>query len=291
MILFRLPVNLVVLAIVLFSQPDVGGARGWRLVDGRHWQIDNPSAEPKEETDAREGTRGACQPGMVEVKGRMKLDGAESVEDLQSATCTEWIQLEFPERCARFDRDAWHRASEHLPTRAMHFCIDRFEFPNRFGGYPLIDVSWEDAGALCARAEARLCNEDEWTFACEGEEATPYPTGYVRDAQACTIDRPWRKVDERAIRSRDPKVVLMEIDRLWQGTASGTGPCRSASGVFDLVGNVDEWTTSVRPHEHPPILKGGYWGPVRTRCRPSTRAHGDDYASYQQGFRCCRDIE
>lgn len=35
------------------------------------------------------------------------------------------------------------------------------------------------------------------------------------------------------------------------------------------------------------ILKGGYWGPIRARCRPSTRAHGEDFAFYQIGFRCC----
>lgn len=57
-----------------------------------------------------------------------------------------------------------------------------------------------------------------------------------------------------------------------------------------MTGNVDEWTTSVRRGERPSILKGGYWGPVRARCRPSTRAHGEDFAYYQQGFRCCSDV-
>jgi|CZKU01.1.fsa_nt_gi hypothetical protein len=61
------------------------------------------------------------------------------------------------------------------------------------------------------------------------------------------------------------------------------------SSASEEPGNVDEWTTSVVPGERPSILKGGYWGPVRTRCRPSTRAHGETFAFYQQGFRCCRD--
>lgn len=59
--------------------------------------------------------------------------------------------------------------------------------------------------------------------------------------------------------------------------------------MYDMVGNVDEWTTSVVTGERPSILKGGYWGRVRDRCRPSTRAHGEDFAFYQQGFRCCAD--
>jgi hypothetical protein len=38
------------------------------------------------------------------------------------------------------------------------------------------------------------------------------------------------------------------------------------------------------------VFKGGYWGPVRARCRASTRVHNEDYAFYQQGFRCCASM-
>ncbi len=118
----------------------------------------------------------------------------------------------------------------------------------------------------------------------------PHPYGYERDPEACVIDRPWREVDEDALASRSPERTLEELDRLWQGEPSGSRPrCRSVFGVYDMTGNVDEWTSSVVPGERPSVLKGGYWGPVRTRCRPSTRAHGPDFAFYQQGFRCCSD--
>jgi hypothetical protein len=36
-------------------------------------------------------------------------------------------------------------------------------------------------------------------------------------------------------------------------------------------------------------LKGGYWGPVRDRCRPMTTAHYENFVFYQIGFRCCAD--
>ena len=57
-----------------------------------------------------------------------------------------------------------------------------------------------------------------------------------------------------------------------------------------LTGNVDEWTRTVREGERPSILKGGYWGPVRTRCRPATRSHDENHIFYQQGTRCCADL-
>jgi formylglycine-generating enzyme required for sulfatase activity len=172
----------------------------------------------------------------------------------------------------------------------MHLCIDRFEYPNRRGEYPVIDVTWRESEAFCAADGKRLCTEAEWTFACEGEEATPYSTGYVRDPQICVIDRPRRSVDERALSPRSEHRALAELDHLWQGEATGARPrCKSAFGVYDLTGNVDEWTVSSRRGERPSILKGGYWGPVRDRCRPSTRVHGEDFSYYQQGFRCCQE--
>lgn len=48
------------------------------------------------------------------------------------------------------------------------------------------------------------------------------------------------------------------------------------------------WFESKKLCGSPATLKGGYWGPVRTRCRPATRAHGPEHAFYQQGFRCCK---
>ncbi len=266
----------------------------WQLLEGKHWQVISPATpESPEVTDASEGTRGPCAPGMVEVRGQMMLDGLGSldfVDTLQRSVCTEWIDRVFPERCGRFDAGRWRALSRDIPRRPMHFCIDRFEYPNRRGEYPWIMVDWNDARALCGSARKRLCTEAEWTFACEGEEALPYPYGYDRDPNACVIDRPWRHVDEDALSPPDGERALLELDRLWQGEPSGSHPrCRSPFGVYDMTGNVDEWTTSVVTGERPSILKGGYWGPVRTRCRPSTRAHGESFTFYQQGFRCCTD--
>jgi hypothetical protein len=125
----------------------------------------------------------------------------------------------------------------------------------------MIYVAWPEAKGLCEEQGKRLCTEDEWTFACEGEEATPYPYGYDRDPTACAIDSKWRAFNERAMQPRDGYEAKAEMDRLWQGHASGAMPrCKSVFGVFDMTGNVDEWTKSSRPGERPSILKGGYWG-------------------------------
>jgi hypothetical protein len=286
----------------LFRSASLAGAsrvirRPWRSVGDKHWQIVSSEAESAELTDATEGTRGACPGGMVEVAGRMKAEppGSTPIEEMQNTTCTSWLQREFPERCGAFDADRWRAVASDLPTTPMRFCIDRFEYPDVKGQFPVILVSWREAGAMCSAQGKRLCTENEWTFACEGEEAIPYPYGYQRDDSACPIDRPWIQYHEQAFADRSSELAMRELDNLWQGLASGASPrCRSAFGVYDMTGNVDEWTVAVRTSNwwtrtpgFKSVFKGGYWGPVRARCRSSTRVHDEDYVFYQQGFRCC----
>jgi sulfatase modifying factor 1 len=265
--------------------------RPWTLIDGKYWELASDHAEDTSITDEAEGTRGVCPSGMVEIQGTMKRDSERGpVEYLQDTTCTHWINRDFPARCARFDPDKWSALARELPTAPEHFCIDRFEYPNLKGAYPLILVSWHEAEALCKVRSERLCTEDEWTFACEGEQALPYPNGYDRDEKACVIDRAWRQYDDRAFAVRGSEAAKSELDFLWDGETSGSRPaCRSPFGVYDMTGNVDEWTRSTEREGYSSIFKGGYWGPVRARCRASTRAHNEDFMFYQEGFRCCAD--
>jgi sulfatase modifying factor 1 len=265
----------------------------WRSVDKKHWQAQTKSTiEPLAAIDAREGNNAGCPAGMVRVKGnyRRELHGNATgeIERLQDAACTDWISRDFPARCRSFDREKIAQEVAKLPTQPMDYCIDRFEYPNVLGQNPMIVVTFHEAEALCKKDQKRLCTENEWTFACEGEEVRPYPYGYTRDTTACVMDRSWRPFKEGALQPRDGDQAKEELDRLWQAEPSGSrAGCKSPFGVYDLTGNVDEWTRSVNPTGYRSILKGGYWGPVRARCRPATRAHNEDFVAYQQSFRCC----
>jgi formylglycine-generating enzyme required for sulfatase activity len=64
----------------------------------------------------------------------------------------------------------------------------------------------------------------------------------------------------------------------------------SPFGIYDLNGNANEWVSE--PWKQPPhraAIKGGWWGPVRNRCRAITTAHDEKYLGYEVGFRCCKD--
>ena len=187
-----------------------------------------------------------------------------------------------------------------LLEKDLDYCMDRYEYPNVKGAYPVIMVNWFDARSICEGDGKRLCSEDEWTFGCEGEEASPYPTGDIKDPTACNFDRVRKaNLDEATVMQFDTPAARKMIAALFGAVPSGAMErCTSSFGVHDLTGNVDEWThwsAPGRPRDMSAnagkgllsTMKGGFWGPVRNRCQPSTSSHGPDFLFYQQGFRCC----
>ena len=173
---------------------------------------------------------------------------------------------------------------------SKRFCVDRYEYPNQAGVYPAVMVSWIEADSACKTEGKRLCTESEWTFACEGIEERPYPYGAVRDPSACNIDRHYRDPDFQAF--SEDRQISDEVSRLDQRVQSGSMErCVSPFGVHDMTGNVDEWVVNEDPdaasNEDVSGLKGGYWGPIRARCRPMTNSHNRWFRFYQVGFRCC----
>jgi hypothetical protein len=224
-----------------------------------------------------EATESNCPSDMVEVKG----DHCQVVEQI----CEEYIN-EKRDRCARYR----NKVRCFGKTRAIHVCVDRYEYPNQVGVKPTVAVTWEEARETCASEGKRLCTADEWTQACEGAEHTPHPYGFVRNPEACNHDKPYIVPDDNAY--HNPATRAKEVERLSQSEPSGSRPgCVSSHGVFDMTGNVDEWVLnesgSVNGPEYQSGLKGGYWGPVRNRCRPMTTDHNSWHHGYQIGFRCC----
>lgn len=229
-----------------------------------------------------EAAPGACPDDMVEVEG----DWCPVVEQY----CARWVEPNGPAR----DRCAEYRPTGRCfgKTAHKHFCVDRFEWPNKVNVKPTVAVNWEEAKSECAGIGKRLCYDQEWTLACEGKERLPYPYGYVRNPEACNIDRPYITPDND--RYADPKTRDEEVARLDQRDPSGAREgCVSPYGVHDMTGNVDEWVVNAhgkldeKPYRS--ALKGGYWGPVRDRCRPTTTDHNPGHSGYQIGFRCCSD--
>jgi hypothetical protein len=215
-----------------------------------------------------------------EAKKKAKRDKGE---DVGKSTVSE--------RCLKYQEPSECLSKQRAP---MRFCMDRFEWPNHQGELPALLISWTDAKKECEKVGKRLCTEDEFNFACEGEAMLPYTYGYVRDATKCSIDKQYRKREHKLLKYeaclKKPE-CKKELEKLDQRLPTGSLPaCVSPFGVYDLNGNINEWV--FRPKEKPPNrsgLKGGWWGPVRGRCRPTVGFHKEDDYGYEEGFRCCQD--
>jgi hypothetical protein len=202
-------------------------------------------------------------------------------------TCTKFL-IEERDVCDRYAPDVL------CEGRLLHrrYCMDQFEYPNLEGVVPAVEVDWNDARRACAVEGKRLCSTEEWEFACEGPQMWPYPYGIDRDPTACNIDRVYTFPEMEAF--SDPWKISAEVERLDKRVPSGSrARCVSPFGVRDMTGNVDEWVDNpkgkIDDKPYRSTLKGGYWGPIRARCRPQTSSHNEWFAFYQVGFRCCKD--
>lgn len=199
--------------------------------------------------------------------------------------CVEWVE---DPRTNPFARCKVYEEPSVCKGEAafMRFCIDRLEAAGP-DGLPLADKSWTEAKQLCESEGKRLCQEREWLFACEGEEARPYPYGFHRDPDLCNFERTEGLVTQKGKLADHREPV------------TSNPHCLSPFGVQNMVGNIDEWVVLDVPHFSTKIpgkkmlsgLKGGWWGPLRNRCRPTTVDHDEIFHELQTGFRCCKDAE
>lgn len=195
-------------------------------------------------------------------------------------------------------------------------CMDRYEAPNKLGELPLVMLHFDEAESWCAHRGKRLCFDDEWTLACGGPDALAYPYGDTLDPGVCNDDQVWKQYNQTLLNGwpwtlatdeietlgelldaaratgATGKAAADHVEALYQGTAAGVKiGCVGPAAVFDLTGNVEEWTrrrdggeTSFHGN-----LKGRYWAESRT-CQQGVKTHGDTFRFYEIGFRCCREL-
>lgn len=165
-------------------------------------------------------------------------------------------------------------------------CVDLYEWPNKKGVKPLlgatgIETDYDrergvtmDATTLCASVGKRTCTRTEWIRACRGSRPA-----------SCNTGRRHIAPDENKVYERDPR----EMERLDQSTPSGSmEECVSSSGVFDTVGNVEEWTRC-DSGKFGWCLVGRYWS-ERQSCTYNITVHSPNWHYYETGFRCCKDV-
>ena len=158
---------------------------------------------------------------------------------------------------------------------------------------PQAYVSQAEAASACVAAGKRLCTDHEWLAACSGSPSTRYPygerhrTGYCNDdgSEALPVLFPGRGVDLfRLDRMNDPRLDLVPGSLAKAGSFTR---CRNERGVYDMVGNLHEWTADPGG-----TMRGGFFLDTQSLgegCRYVAVGHDEHYHDYSTGFRCCAD--
>ncbi|MEZ4278704.1 MAG: SUMF1/EgtB/PvdO family nonheme iron enzyme [Myxococcota bacterium] len=139
--------------------------------------------------------------------------------------------------------------------------------------HPINCVDWEQAKAYCAFRGARLPTEWEWEKAARGSEGRRNPWG---DAPAdCRL----AVIDEGGGNACGAGDTTFEVG----SRPAGATP----EGILDLIGNVWEWTATVRENGRAPVVRGAayYSEPGHARASHLLRFNPIGRGPFV-GFRC-----
>jgi serine/threonine-protein kinase len=220
----------------------------------------NPDLITKELTPSH---RTAARIEWVTIPGGEFLCG----EDKQKVILPSYQIARFPVTNQQYQH--FLEANPHRPAPA--YWKGR-NYPVGKARHPVVGVSLYDALAFSEWLNCRLPSQDEWEKAARGSDGRTYPWG-----------EGW------------------EVGRYcnnWDATIGGTTAVEryaegvSPYGVWDMIGNVWEWTTSEYQGPHMHILRGGSY---RQFSRFAMRVTGRDWLTLEDvrddlGFRCARSI-
>jgi hypothetical protein len=182
------------------------------------------------------------------------------------------------------DLPLWQRTHDFEP-RAV----------SRAGVVPQAYMNYHQAKLACENAGKRLCKKEEWVQACKGQRQTKFPYGDQYAQGKCNVWRTYHPAHilhgSSAIGHGDPRLNLV-IETGTKPLLLTTGASQACvsrwgeDGVYDMVGNLDEWID-----DEAGVFLGGFYARSTTKgCDAEIRSHAPVYYDYSTGVRCCKSI-
>lgn len=173
------------------------------------------------------------------------------------------------------------------PSQRVKFDGATFTAQPGYAEHPMTMVSWFGARGYCEFSGYRLPTEMEWEKAARGTDTRPFPWGEEmqrENANFYASRDPFE--DMRSFGSRTTPVGFYN-GQVYDGYA--TLDSASPYGLYDMAGNVWQWTGNVYEGMHYRFMRGGSKDTYEMDLRVWVRNNATPtYYSPGVGFRCVR---
>lgn len=178
----------------------------------------------------------------------------------------------------------------------LQFSVAQRGLPLSGAKQPVCHVSFDEARAFCkwlserSGRTVRLPSGDAWEYACRAGAATPMPYGelttdFSRLANLADVNLR-RPIGYRARSVPEWRPAVIDVnDGYWVSAPVGSY-LPNAWGLYDMVGNVWEWTSDAAPDGVQRLVRGGSWYVRPLRATPeATLPYQPWQKVYDVGFR------
>lgn len=157
-----------------------------------------------------------------------------------------------------------------------------------YENHPMVHVTWFGAKAYCEFYDGRLPSELEWEKAARGSDNRPFPWGDEIGPKNANYYSSHDAFEKTFGKQGDTSPVGFYNGDTYDGFETVDSP--SPYGLYDMAGNVWQWTGDVHEGQHYRYMRGGSKANYAYNLRIWTRNNaGPDFHSPSVGFRCVRD--
>jgi formylglycine-generating enzyme required for sulfatase activity len=173
------------------------------------------------------------------------------------------------------------------PSLRITFDGQTFGVKPGYENHPMTLVTWFGAKAYCDFYGGRLPSESEWEKAARGTDNRPFPWGNEIELNSANLYASRDPFEQLAGKQGDTTPVGFYNGKTYDGYL--TADSRSPYGLYDMAGNVWQWTADLQEGIHDRWLRGGSKGNYGYNLRIwEHNSARPDYASPSVGFRCAR---